>query len=45
VTHAVLTLDSTGLAGSRLDQLALATMAEGFLANLARAAERRSHAA
>jgi len=45
VTHAVLTLDSTGLDGSRLDQLALATMADGFLANLARAAEARSRAA
>jgi hypothetical protein len=45
VTHAVLTLDSTGLEDSRLDQLTLATMAEGFLANLARAAEARSRAA
>jgi hypothetical protein len=45
VTHAVLTLDSTGLHDSRVDQLALATMAEGFLANLARAAEARSRAA
>ena len=45
VTHAVLTLDSSGLDDSRLDQLALATMAEGFLANLARAAESRSRAA
>ena len=45
VTHAVLTLDSTGIDDSRLDQLALATMAEGFLANLARAAESRSRAA
>jgi hypothetical protein len=45
VTHAVLTLDSTGLDDSRLDQLGLAVMAEGFLANLARAAESRSRAA
>ena len=45
VTHAVLTLDSTDVESSRLDQLALATMAEGFLANLARAAETRSRAA
>lgn len=45
VTHAVLTLDSTGLEGSRLDRLSLATLAEGFLANLAQAAESRSRAA
>lgn len=45
VTHAVLTLDSTGLDVSRLDQLALAGLAEQFLANLARAAEGRSRAA
>lgn len=45
VTHAVLTLDSTGVESSRLDQLHIAVMAEGFLANLARAAESRSHAA
>jgi hypothetical protein len=45
VTHAVLTLDSTGLDDSRLDLLGLAVMAEGFLANLARAAESRSRAA
>ena len=41
----MLTLDSTGVEESRLDQLALATMAEGFLSNLARAAEARSRAA
>lgn len=45
VTHAVLTLDSTDLDASRVDQLDLATMADGFLANLARAAEARSYAA
>jgi hypothetical protein len=45
VTHAVLTLDSSGLEGTCVDRLALATMAEGFLANLARAAESRSRAA
>jgi hypothetical protein len=45
VTHAVMTLDSTGLDGSDVDQLALATLAEGFLANLAHAAEARSRAA
>ena len=40
-THAVLVLDSTGLADSRLDAAAMAAMAEGFLANLSRAAESR----
>jgi hypothetical protein len=45
VTHAVMTLDSDRLQGTRVDQLALATMAEAFLANLARAAEARSRAA
>lgn len=45
VTHAVLTLDSTGLDDSRLDLPGLAVLAEGFLANLARAAESRSRAA
>lgn len=44
-THAALTLDSTGLAASRLDAAGLAAMAEGFLDNLARAAESRSRAA
>jgi hypothetical protein len=44
-THAALTLDSQGLEGSRLDAPALAALAEGFLANLARAAESRSRAA
>ncbi|MEX2291427.1 MAG: hypothetical protein WD794_14035 [Mycobacteriales bacterium] len=44
-THAVLTLDSAGLGGSRLDAAALGVMAEGFLANLAHAAESRSQAA
>ena len=44
-THAALTLDSTGLAGSRLDAAGLTAMAEGFLDNLARAAESRSRAA
>ena len=45
VTHAVLTLDTAGEAASTTEQLGLATMAEAFLANLARAAEARSHAA
>jgi len=40
-THAALTLDSTGLAASRLDAAGLSAMAAGFLANLARAAESR----
>ena len=44
-THAALTLDSVGLAGSRVDSRTLNAMAEGFLANLARAAESRSRAA
>ncbi len=44
-THAALTLDSTGLEASRLDAAGLTAMAEGFLANLARAAEARSRAA
>ena len=44
-TYAALTLDSTGLAASRLDAAGLTAMAEGFLANLARAAEGRSRAA
>ena len=44
-TQAVLTLHSTGLAESRIDVPALVAMAEGFLANLARAAESRSRAA
>lgn len=44
-THAALTLDSEGLEGSRLDAQALSAMAEGFLANLARAAESRNRAA
>jgi hypothetical protein len=44
-THAALTLDSDGLEDSRLDAAALAAMAEGFLANLARAAESRNRAA
>lgn len=44
-THAVLALDSDGLERSRLDADALRAMAEGFLANLARAAESRNRAA
>lgn len=44
-THAALILDSTGLDASRVDAAGLAAMAEGFLANLARAAESRSRAA
>lgn len=44
-THAALVLESTGLAESRVGESALEAMAEGFLANLARAAESRSHAA
>ncbi len=43
-THAVVDLDSTGLAGSRLDEAALQALAEGFLGNLRRAAEQRAHA-
>lgn len=45
LTHAVLELDSTGLAESRVDGASLTAMAEGFLSNLARAAESRSRAA
>lgn len=44
-THASLVLDSSGFEGSALDVTALEAMARGFLANLARAAETRSHAA
>lgn len=44
-THAALTLDSTGLDASRVDVAGLTAMAEGFLDNLARAAESRSRAA
>lgn len=44
-THAALVLDSSGFDQAVLDTRALALMAEGFLANLARAAEMRSHAA
>ena len=44
-THAVLVLDSSGFEGSALDVASLEAMARGFLANLARAAELRSHAA
>lgn len=44
-TRAALQLDSAGVAGSRLDGSALTAMAEGFLDNLARAAESRSRAA
>ena len=44
-THAALTLDSDGLEDSRVDAAALGAMAEGFLANLARAAESRNRAA
>lgn len=44
-TQAELTLDSTGLSSSRLDEAGLAAMAGGFLDNLARAAESRSRAA
>lgn len=44
-THASLTLDSDGLEGSRMDAGTLEAMAEGFLANLARAAESRNRAA
>lgn len=44
-THAALTLDSTGLDVSRVDAAGLVAMAEGFLDNLARAAESRSRAA
>lgn len=44
-THAALTLDSTGVETSALDGRMLEAMARGFLLNLARAAELRSHAA
>jgi len=44
-TTAVLTLHSAGVVGSRVDAAALQAMAEGFLDNLARAAEARSTAA
>ena len=44
-THAALELESTGLLGSRVDARTLSDMAEGFLANLARAAESRNRAA
>lgn len=44
-TQAELTLDSTDLGSSRLDEAGLTAMAEGFLDNLARAAESRSRAA
>jgi hypothetical protein len=44
-THAALVLDSSGFEGSALSSRALEVMAAGFLANLARAAELRSHAA
>ncbi|MCU1624224.1 MAG: hypothetical protein JWL79_3069 [Frankiales bacterium] len=44
-THAALVLDSRGFDPDVLDIVALTAMAEGFLANLARAAELRSHAA
>lgn len=44
-TQAALTLDSSGVVGSRVDEPTLTAMAEGFLANLARAAESRNRAA
>jgi len=44
-THAALVLDSRGFDPDVLDTRALTAMAEGFLTNLARAAETRSHAA
>ncbi|MCU1602411.1 MAG: hypothetical protein JWO22_3120 [Frankiales bacterium] len=44
-THAALVLESTGFDPEVLDTTALTAMAEGFLANLARAAELRSTAA
>lgn len=44
-TAASLQLDSDDIEGSRLDRHVLTKMAEGFLANLAVAAERRSTAA
>lgn len=44
-TGVELVLDAEGLAQSRLDAAGLEAMAEAFLGNLARAAERRSRAA
>ena len=44
-THAALVLESSGFDPDVLGATELAAMAEGFLANLARAAEMRSHAA
>ena len=44
-TFAALTLDSAGLEGSRVGAGTLQAMADGFLDNLARAAESRSRAA
>jgi hypothetical protein len=44
-TSATLTLDSAGGTGGRLDPDTVRAMAEGFLANLAAAAESRSSAA
>ena len=44
-THAALVLQSVGFDQAVLDAAALTVMAEGFLDNLARAAELRSHAA
>ncbi len=44
-THAVLELDSTDRAGSRVDRAGLRAMAEGFLRRLARTAEGRALAA
>lgn len=43
--HAELVLEVAGLAASRLDLAGLTTMAEGFLANLAAAAEARRRTA
>lgn len=44
-TQAALELDSADVVGSRVDEATLTAMAEGFLANLARAAESRNRAA
>lgn len=44
-TQAALELDSADVVGSRVDETTLTAMAEGFLANLARAAESRNRAA
>jgi hypothetical protein len=44
-THAALVLDSRGAGAEVLGSEEIAAMAEVFLANLARAAEQRSHAA